>query len=103
MDDTPRKRRYRPSGRALDDGRQLYHAYARVQPWVLEYLKIHAEDHGVSDAQTVGDFLTLAVEMAVQGLPHDDPERQRHDVRVELANQRQRTKPVRPARQQDAA
>lgn len=98
MTDQPRKRHYKPSGKPIDDGKELFHMYGRVQPHVLEYLKLYAEDHQTSDAQTVGDFLTKAVSDCGMGLEPGTDEYDRHITRLKLAYGSQRTKPVRPAR-----
>lgn len=98
MENTPRRRNYRPSGKPIDDGRNLYHAYVRVDPWVLEYVKLYAKDHQTSDAQAVGDFLTAAVQNYGLSLSPGTEHHTAHMSRLEFAYQSQRTKPVRPTR-----
>lgn len=68
-------RHYKPTGRPLDDGRSLYHVYARLEPWALGYLKLEAQHLGESYAQTVGRFLQQAVEASLNAA--ENPERTR--------------------------
>lgn len=85
-------RHYKPTGQPLEDGRNLYHLYARLEPWEIGLLKLISRGRGESYAQTAGRLLSQVLSEVL--ITPDSPE-QTQALAEEVGRS---VKPVKPSK-----